>query len=271
MQAIAYEAKLERLADIIKSLDSVLVAYSGGVDSTLLLKVCRDVLGSKTLAVIATSETYPSREIEEAKATAQALGAPYEIISTEELRDDNFANNPPNRCYYCKTELFSKLRQMADRRGLKHVLDGSNHDDLDDHRPGRQAAKEIGVRSPLMEAGLTKEDIRRFSKDLGLPTWNKPSFACLSSRFPYGDRITIDKLSQIDLAEQFIRDLGFTQVRVRHHDDIARIEVPRESFPALLATRVSERIAQRLKELGFTYVTVDLQGYRSGSMNETLA
>ncbi len=271
MQTQTYETKVDRLKEIIQELESVLVAYSGGVDSTLLLKLCGDLLGPRTLAVIATSETYPSREIDEAKVTAQALGARYEVIATEELANEDFASNPSNRCYYCKTELFSKLRGIADERGLKWVLDGSNYDDLDDHRPGRQAAKEIGVRSPLMEAGLTKMDIRMLSRELGLPTWNKPSFACLSSRFPYGDRITLDKLGQIDQAEQFIRDLGFVQVRVRHHDAIARIELPKEDLPRLLANGKGELISQMLKGLGFTYVTVDLQGYRSGSMNETLS
>ncbi|MBI4321327.1 MAG: ATP-dependent sacrificial sulfur transferase LarE [Chloroflexi bacterium] len=262
--------KLVSLENIVRNLDGVLVAYSGGVDSTFLLKVCLDVLEDRVLAVIATSETYPAKEIEAAKVTAKYLGARYEIIATEELANDEFANNPPNRCYHCKSELFSKLQDMARQRGLRWVVDGSNHDDLGDFRPGRQAGQELGVRSPLMEAGLTKDDIRQLSKKMGLPTWDKPSFACLSSRFPYGQRITTDKLSQIDAAEQFLREMGFPQVRVRHHDTIARIEVPRELLPRLMDSGVSETVARRLKGLGFVYVTVDLQGYRSGSMNETL-
>jgi len=270
MQASSSKTKTEQLKEIIRQLGSALVAYSGGADSTLLLKLCWDVLGDRTLAVIAASETYPSKEIEEAKTTAELLGAPYEIISTEELRDENFASNPPNRCYFCKTELFSKLRRMAHERGLEHVVDGSNLDDLDDHRPGRQAAKELGVRSPLIEAGLTKDDVRAISRDLGLPTWNKPSYACLSSRFPYGDRITIHKLTQVDRAEQLLKGLGFAQVRVRHHGAIARIEVPSENLPKLLTDGVPDVVVKELKQIGFTYVTVDLQGYRTGSMNDTL-
>ncbi len=264
------DEKLSSLKNAIGGLESVLVAYSGGVDSTFLLKVCKDVLGDRVLAVIAESETYPAKEIEAAKATAQQLGASYEVIATAELANDAFASNPPNRCYHCKSELFSKLQGIARQRGLKHVLDGSNHDDIGDFRPGRQAGQELHVRSPLLEAGLTKDDIRRLSKQMGLSTWDKPSFACLSSRFPYGERITTDKLARIDAAEQFLRELGFPQVRVRHHDTIARIEVPRELLPRLLTNGTSDLVARKLKDLGFVYVTVDLLGYRSGSMNETL-
>lgn len=265
------DRKESTLKEIIAEMGSVLLAYSGGVDSTYLLKVCKDVLGDKVLAVIATSETYPAQEIIDARAMAEDIGAAYEVIATEELANQEFAANPPNRCYHCKTELFSKLQGMAAQRGLRYVLDGSNFDDLGDYRPGREAAKEQCVRSPLLEAEITKPEIRELSKRLGLKTWNKPSFACLSSRFPYGQEITRDKLAQIDAAEQFLRSLGFAQLRVRHHDTIARIEVPRETFPLLLAEGVAEQIALKLKEIGFTYVTLDLQGYRTGSMNEALA
>lgn len=264
------ESKEQRLKSIVREMGSALLAYSGGVDSTYLLKICKDILGDHVLAVVATSETYPAQEIRDAQAMAEKIGAPYEIIATEELAREEFTKNPPNRCYYCKTELFSKLQEMAKERGLNWVLDGSNYEDLGDYRPGREAAKELGVRSPLVEAELTKGEIRELSRRLSLATWNKPSFACLSSRFPYGQQITPDKLAQIDAAEQYLRSLGFTQVRVRHHEAIARIEVPRDSFPLLLAGDTAESIARKLKEIGFTYVTVDLQGYRTGSMNEAL-
>lgn len=264
------ENKEAKLRAIIKDMGSVLVAYSGGVDSTYLLRICKDVLGDNVLAVIATSETYPSQEIADACAMAERLGVRYEVIATDELANEDFAKNPPNRCYYCKSELFSKLQAIAKNRGLNYVLDGSNFEDLSDYRPGREAAKELGVRSPLVEAKLTKAEIRELSRRLNLPTWNKPSFACLSSRFPYGHEITPEKLAQIDAAERFLRGLGFSQVRVRHHDSIARIEIPREMFDKLLDPTTSAQITEKLKAIGFTYVTLDLQGYRSGSMNEAL-
>jgi uncharacterized protein len=265
------DSKENKLKELVAEMGSVLVAYSGGVDSTYLLKICKDVLRDRVLAVIATSETYPTQEIIDARVMAEEIGVAYEVIATEELENQAFAANPPNRCYHCKTELFSKLQEMAKERGLGYVLDGSNFDDLGDYRPGREAAKEQSVRSPLLEAEITKPEIRVLSKRLGLKTWDKPSFACLSSRFPYGHEITREKLAQIDAAEQFLRGLGFRQLRVRHHDSIARIEVPRESFSLLLNEDVAERIALKLKEIGFTYVTLDLQGYRTGSMNEALA
>ena len=262
------EEKLDSLKEILKSLESVVIAYSGGVDSTFLSKVAFDVLGDNALAVTARSETYPRSEFEEAMKLAGSIEIRHETTLSEELDIPEFSDNPVNRCYYCKKELFTKLKEIAKKRGLKHVVDGSNFDDLDDHRPGMQAADELGVRSPLEEAKLTKADIRELSKRLGLPTWDKPSFACLSSRFPYGNRITREKLTAVGEAEIFLRNLGIRQLRVRHHDQIARIEVAEDDMEALLQNR--EQIVEKLKELGYTYVAMDLQGYRTGSMNEVL-
>ena len=262
------EEKLDSLTEILKSLGSVAIAYSGGVDSTFLSKVAFDTLGDNALAITARSETYPRSEFEEASKLAGKIGIRHKVIVSGELDIPEFADNPVNRCYYCKKELFTKLKEIAKKRGLKHVVDGSNFDDLDDHRPGMQAADELGVRSPLEEAKLTKADIRELSKKLGLPTWDKPSFACLSSRFPYGNRITREKLTAVGEAEIFLRNLGIRQLRVRHHDQIARIEVAEDDMEALLQNR--EQIVEKLKELGYTYVAMDLQGYRTGSMNEVL-
>jgi len=263
------EEKLESLKEILRSLESVVIAFSGGVDSTFLSKVAFDVLGDNALAVTARSETYPRAEFEEALGLAEEIGIKHEAIVSEELDIPEFSDNPVNRCYYCKKELLTKLKEIAEERGLKHVAEGSNFDDLDDYRPGMQAVAELGVRSPLKEAKLTKADIRELSKRFGLPTWNKPSFACLSSRFPYGNRITREKLTAVGEAEIFLRNLGIRQLRVRHHDRIARIEVAQEDMEILLQNR--EQIVEKLKELGYTYVTMDLQGYRTGSMNEVLS
>ena len=221
------ENKLDKLKKHLKQLESVAVAYSGGVDSTFLLKIARDVLGDNVIAVTARSSTYPEREFREAAEFVRKMGIRHVVITSEELDIEGFADNPTNRCYYCKRELLSKVMEVAQSNNIRHVIEGSNVDDLGDYRPGRQAIRELGVGSPLLEAGLGKEEIRILSKKMNLPTWNKPAFACLASRFPYGQKITGDKLPVIDQAEQFLLDLGFRQVRVRHHGDIARIEVSR--------------------------------------------
>ena len=262
------EKKLDSLKEILRSLESVAIAYSGGVDSTFLSKVAFDVLGDNAIAVTAKSETYPRSEFEEAIEFAGKIGIEHEAIVSEELDIPELSDNPVNRCYYCKKELFTRLKDVAKERGFKHVADGSNYDDLDDYRPGMQAVEELDVRSPLQEAKLTKADIRELSKELGLPTWDKPSFACLSSRFPYGNKITREKLTAVGEAEIFLRSLGIRQLRVRHHDQIARIEVAEEDMELLFQNR--EQIVKKLRDLGYTYVTMDLQGYRTGSMNEVL-
>ncbi len=263
------DKKLESLRDILRSLESVVIAYSGGVDSTFLSKVAFDLLGDKAIAVTARSETYPLSEFQEAIEFAKKVGIKHEVIVSEELDIPEFSHNPVNRCYYCKRELFIKLKEFALERGFKHVVDGSNLDDVNDYRPGMQALAELDIRSPLREAGLTKAEIRELSKELGLPTWDKPSFACLSSRFPYGNEITREKLKAVGEAEIFLRGLGFRQLRVRHHDEIARIEVAEEDMELLLHNR--KEIVGKFKELGYTYITLDLQGYRTGSMNEVLS
>lgn len=260
--------KLQQLKKILSEMRSVLVAYSGGVDSTFLLKVAHDVLGNKLLAVTAESLTYPSSEINKARQMAAEIDVRHLIIKTEELSNPKFASNPLDRCYWCKEELFSKLAALAKKHNLGYVLDGSNYDDTKDFRPGTRAARDFGVRSPLKEAELGKEEIRNLSKKLGLPTWDKASLACLASRFPYGTNITKENLAIIDKAEEFLRSLGIKQVRVRHHDHIARIEVSREEISSLLQKKLRDRIVNKLKDLGYIYVTIDLEGYRTGSLNE---
>lgn len=264
------EEKFQLLKDNIKKRGSAAIAFSGGVDSTFLVKVANEVLGNKLIAVTATSSTYPERELKEAIKYAKDIGVKHLIISSEELDIDGFASNPKNRCYHCKKELYTKINKVAKENSVKYVFDGSNLDDNGDYRPGMQAARELEVISPLKEANLTKVDIRELSKQLGLPTWNKPAFACLSSRFPYGKKITLPKLKMVDEAEQFLLDIGIRQVRVRHHGEIARIEVSPEERVKFFDIEVMNNIGNKFKQIGFTYVTLDILGYRTGSMNEVL-
>ena len=264
------QEKLKKLRDNIKALKSVVVAFSGGVDSSLVAKVCYDVLGDKALAVTARSETYPAYEYEEAKKIAKEIGIPHITIDTSELGIKGFAENPPNRCYFCKSELFGKLKEIAQEKGYKNVADGANLDDAGEYRPGLDAANELEVCSPLKESGLRKADIREISKHLNLSNWNKPSYACMSSRFPYGQSITEEKLTIVVAAENYLRSIGLKQFRVRHHDTIARIEVLPEDIPALLQNGKRKELVKKFKEIGYKYVTIDMEGYRSGSMNEVL-
>jgi uncharacterized protein len=246
---------------------SVVVAYSGGVDSTLVLKIAHDELGERALGVTAVSPSLPSGELEEAEAAARRIGVRWVNIETDEVDDPRYQANTEARCYFCKTEVYGQLIAYARAHGFTHVADGLNTDDLTDRRPGRMAAAEHGVRSPLAEVGLSKAAVREISRRLGLPTWDKPSLACLSSRLPYGTRVTLDALSQVDRAEQaVVRRWGIRQVRVRHHGELARIEVEADDFSTALAHR--DEIARALHELGYAYVTIDLDGYRTGSLNE---
>ena len=262
--------KLDKLKENIKSMGSLAVAFSGGVDSTFLIKVAYDVLKDKVVAVTARSSTYPEREFKEAVAFVSELGAKHVVIISEELDIEGFAANPVDRCYHCKKELFTKILEVAKQSDVKFVADGSNMDDLGDYRPGMVAAKELKVVSPLKEVGMTKEDIRILSKEMGLPTWDKPAFACLSSRFPYGQQITREKLDMVDKAEQFLLDLGFRQMRVRHHGEIARIEVAVQERKKFFNEELMDLINKKFKEIGFSYTSLDLKGYRTGSMNETI-
>jgi len=262
--------KIAALKALLAAMKSVLVAFSGGVDSAYLLAVAKEVMGDAAHAVTAVSSTYSPREVESARQMAAHLGVPLEILETDEFSDERFVANPKERCYWCKTELFGKLARRAAELGCSAVLDGSNADDTGDFRPGMKAARELGVRSPLMEVGLTKAEIRAESRRMGLPTWNKPSYACLASRIPYGTRITPEIVARIEACECFLRDAGFSQVRVRHHGNLARIEVGPEEFARVIEPRLRERLVAAVKALGYTYVTLDLQGYRTGSMNEVL-
>lgn len=262
------ENKLERLKSILKGMESLVVAYSGGTDSTFLLKVAYDCLGDRVLGITAVSASMPEKERQEAEAIANHIGVQHSSIETHETEDPRYLANTPNRCYFCKSHVYDQLIDLSQQGGYRFVVDGTNLDDAGDHRPGRQAARERGVRSPLQEAGLTKVEIRELARQLGLPNWDKPAAACISSRVPYGTTITLEMLSQVEQAESVLRQMGFRQMRVRHHDQIARIEVE----PGQLQQAVDQReeIVTALKKLGYAYITLDLAGFRSGSMNEVL-
>lgn len=262
--------KYEKLKEYLLSLESAAVAFSSGVDSTFLLKAAHDVLGDKVIAVTAQSCSFPKRELKEAEVFCANEGIKHILCKSEELEIDGFRHNPVNRCYLCKKELFQKIQVIAKENNIKNIVEGSNTDDNGDYRPGLQAVAELGIKSPLRYAGLNKAEIRELSKKLGLKTYNKQSFACLSSRFPYGEEINEKKLTMVDKAEQLLLDMGFNQIRVRIHGKIARIEVCEIDFPKLIEKETREKIVSKFKKYGFTYISMDLQGYRTGSMNETL-
>lgn len=254
------ENKLIKLKNIVKSLDSALIAFSGGVDSSFLAKVCHDILGDKCIAVTAVSETYPKEDLRSAKRIAKLIGIKHIIIRTNEMKNGNFASNPKDRCYFCKSELFSELEKLAEKMKIKNIVDGTNADDLLDYRPGLKARQKFGIISPLALAGLNKKEIRKLSKSLGLPTHDKPSSPCLASRIPYGSEITTEKIKAIEKAEIIIKKLGYKTVRVRHHGDIARIEIG----DGKIDMKELKAAASKIKKAGFKHVALDLGGYKTG-------